>query len=204
MKKLKRQVTGGWVDESLPDRAIDLIRAVPGTDNSLIDAIGRRLGLYRGFRQFYDTEPQVAVLVRHLEYLASKSHELMKDIQSLPSNAEAIATELMFTSWAESFPQFEQRLTQDLVRFSALMNAVAVRMKPLLGRRGERPNTLEHSLLSDVAQMLQNTGCGMKRIEEAQKAVEILVAAGVGDLPGTPEKARRVIIAWRKAQDRCE
>ncbi|HHK4737788.1 TPA: hypothetical protein ACQTZZ_004196 [Pseudomonas aeruginosa] len=202
MKKFQRQISSGWVDETLTDRALEAIRSIPLSNDDLEQKIGERLGRYRLLRQFHDTEPQPSVLVRHLSDLASTSHELITGIMTLPPAARALATEILYATGKESFQKLSKQLTRDLVTFSAVMNSVSNRVKPSIGRKGEKPNTLEHSLLSDVAQLLQDFGCGLGRIEEAQKTVEILVAAGVSELPGTPEKARKAIIAWRKAQDK--
>lgn len=201
MKKLKPQHTGGFVDNSLSDRSLSLIQSVPGASDELVDKIARRVGRYRDFRAFRDTEPQVAVLIRHLAEISAKSDQLREDLKNLPPAADAIATEVMHFAWLEMFPDFDRQLSKDLLRLSALMRQVACRLAPQMNRRGDHPSTLEHELLSDVAQMLEDADGRMGRIAEAGKTAEILCAAGVHGLPATPEKARKAILAWRKALD---
>lgn len=198
MKKIAPQYTGGAVDESLTAEAERLIRLLPGDTNDIENKIRRLLGRYRDFRKFHDTEPQVSVTIDHLKGLAKQANKLKDGLKLIPDDAKAILSECMFDSWDITYFHYEQNLIQNLTRLQAALSFVAKDFEPLRGRPGAPPRSLEHSLLSDVAGLIELHSPNMLLTDAANYAADLLRASGVKNLPIEPAEARKVINSWRK------
>jgi len=163
----------------------------------LAEAIGQRLGRYRDFRRSEDTRPQVAVEIDHLQALGKAAFALHAEIGELPLAAEAFVWELIYGLGGDSYLSIRQ-LEQDLLRLGTVLNAAARQMEPYRNQRGRKTNSLEHSLLSDVAALLEeHVGDALGKGEIAAVASELLRDSRVSGLP-SGDKARKVILAWRK------
>ncbi|CJK79028.1 Uncharacterised protein [Streptococcus pneumoniae] len=199
MRRIERQYAGGAVDERVPDRCVELIRRLPGDPALIQHDLGVLLGRYRGWREFHDTAPQIGTTIDHLKAVAKQAEQLREAIGLIPPDAEANLALCMHKAWDMSFFELERSLEQSLVRLQVAANHVADDFKQYKNRKGEKPNTLEHGLLSDVASLLESqSGGALGKIEIAGLAAELIINAGVFGVPGTPKRARDAIIAWRK------
>lgn len=199
MKKIAPQYTGGAVDESLTAEAERLIRSLPGDTADLEEKIRRLLGRYRNFRKFYDTEPQVSVTIAHLNELAKQARNLREGLNLIPANAEAVISTSMWKAWDVSYFEYERSLKRDLTRLEVILQHAAKEFEPAKGRLGDKANSLEHALLSDVAGLLENqAGGSLGKLKLAGLAAEILISAKVHGVPGTQKRARDAINAWLK------
>lgn len=194
MKKISRQETGGWVDESLSEDAERFIASLPGSAELRL-FVSRELGRYRMFRQYNESAPQPAAVVEHLARIAALADELRTSLELIPPEIQAHAGDIALKAWGFDHYHLDERLQSDLIRLSALTRRVSTDV--ITGRRGERPNTLKQSLLSTVATEIERQG--VKKVEAAGIAAELLTLAGVHDLPATPEKARSAVRAYQKS-----
>lgn len=193
MKRISKQITGGWVDESLSEAAEQFIASLPGA-SELRQFVARELGRYRMFRLSHQTAPQPAEVVEHLARIAALADELRAGLELIPPEMMAHAKGLASNAWGVDHYRFDEKLRSDLMRLSALTRRASKDV--ITGRSGERPNTLKRSLLSAVAGEIERLGFG--KVEAAGMAAELLTLAGVHDLPATPEKARAAVRAHQK------
>lgn len=199
MKKIERQYTGGVVDESLSERCASLIRQLPGDTAALEEQIGVLLGRYRSWRQFHDTAPQVGVTIEHLRSVAKQAEQLRKSLELIPPDAEAELSLRVYKAWEMSFFDMERALVQGLTRMQVVATQVANGFEPYKGRPGGKRHSLQHELLSDVSELLEQHAEITLTLEQiAGLTVEILNTAGVRDLPITSKRTRDTINSWRK------
>ncbi|HUE93176.1 hypothetical protein [Pseudomonas sp.] len=197
MKKLVPQRSGGYVDNQLTAKTTDTIRRLGGNFELLIERISYRIGVYRDFRRAADTEPQVGVAVEHLQALGKTAWGLYKDIDQLPMHADALVWEEIRQAGGDAYLSLQQ-LQQGLVRLGAVLNSVAGQLTPYENKPGRKSSSLEHSLLSEVAAMIEDhVGNAIGKVEIAGLAAELLRESGVHGLPGK-DKARKAVLAWRR------
>lgn len=199
MKKLKKQYSGGWVDESVSDRTRAMILAMPGGSEDLIEEFARLIGRFRSWRELRESEPQPEVVIQHLQKTKDLVCELQDCMDRMPLMVQAYGNDIG-RCWNEGYVGMERALLDNLIKFQVLLPAIAKRFQPQRGHRGERPKTLERLLLADVDQLFERSGCDLGVIERAQRVFQILNDAGVHGLPSDGAKARKVILAVRKAQ----
>jgi hypothetical protein len=193
-KKISRQYTGGWVDGTISDGALNLIKKELGNCDEFKAKLSVELGRYRDWKKFSDTAPSVSESINHLKKISNQSTELIESLNLIPSEATAIFEARLFQSSQEPFLYAEQRLKADLTMLKVLSNAVSKDLEALKGRRGVKSNSLEHSLLVKTTGLVEEYGAKtLNKTTTAWLAAQILIAAGISEMPGTPEKARAVV-----------
>lgn len=199
MRKLKRQYTGGVVDESLPEQCSSIIRQLPGDTTFIEEQIGVLLGRYRSWQAFHDTAPQIGVTIEHLRSVAKQAEQLRKSLDLIPPDAEAELSLRAVKAWGMSFFTMERELAQGLTRLQVAAMHVAEGFNPYKNKKGEKAHGLKHALLADVSELLEkHAGNKLGVIQAAGLSVKILNAAGVRGLPVNDERARDTIRTWRK------
>lgn len=197
MKKFAPQYNGGCADNQLTAKTTETIRSFGGNSGLLIEGIAYRIGVYRDFRRVADTEPQIGVAIEHLQAIGNTSWGLYNDIGQLPMHAEALVWEEIRQAGGDAYLSLHQ-LQQDLLRLGAILTTVAGQLTTYENRPGRKSSSLEHSLLSEVAAMIEDhVGAAIGKVEVAGLAAELLRESGVHGLPGK-DKARKAVLAWRR------
>lgn len=188
-KKIRRQITSAWVDETLSVKAIKVIHQVVGCNPKLESQIGELLGDYRLTAAYRDTQPTLDESKQHMEKTVRAIDELIGYMELMPEycNASIAAKNLDIGG--------NHELENDIKTYRVACRAVLADLERTRSRKGERPKKLEHRLLSGVDSILETYVSGAE--ERAGKASEILRAAGIKQMPVDNKKARAAILAYR-------
>lgn len=186
-----KQVTSGWVDETLTQDALDLIHTLPGAD-TIESRLRRLLGRYRANIEMRNTAPQNAAAKNHMARLAKHAQAVIDCLDVLPARERALLQMHVFRATGAGFP-FRQ-FGNDLILLSGVSERIAKDI-PAKGA-GEKPKILEKMLLSDTAALIEEYCPGTGITEAVNTARRILYDAGVRHhLPAKPVQA---VAAWRK------
>lgn len=177
-KRISKQWTGGTTDESIPGRALDLIDELPCDKDLIIPALSRSLGRYRNFKKFSDTEPAPDTAHAHLRTTSKNIQELLETIRLIPAPEEAIMEWRMHHAWGINYLEFKNDLDEKLTKLMVLLDVISQQPKRKSTRQGGRSD-LEHSLLTDIAILIEENCPSLGKIEAANRAASILIEAGV-------------------------
>ncbi|MCQ4258844.1 hypothetical protein [Stutzerimonas stutzeri] len=193
MKKMKPQQTGGGVDESLPERCVALIQQLPGDTKEVERLIGIRVGQYRSDWKFHKTMATKAQTIKHLHSIADQAQRLNESIKLNPENARAKLKDVYRLSpWRTSYNDMEYELGIWLTRLHVATTEVAKEFESYRGKSGGQLKNLERWLLSDVSELLQNhSNHQLTEKEIVDLAANIIIAAGIANVPATEEAAHR-------------
>ncbi|MQX53927.1 hypothetical protein [Alcanivorax sediminis] len=197
-RKIPKQHTGGWVDESISPRAKKKILGLPHGEE-LLCQIQRLLGEYRDWSSYRDTAPTKEETLKHSEKTQKLVADLLTHLGMTPEPVKAYISEDLYLTGKGYFEGFVYPIEQQLQTYLLLLKRSQRRVEQWPSNKGRRPSNLEHILLSNVAGLLEGTG--MKVTEAAAQAAEILQAAGVSSLPGPddPKEARKAVRAIRES-----
>lgn len=200
IKPYKAEATGGAVDERLPPRTRDLLESLPNGE-AIAEEAAILLGRFRLFAAARDTQNSPATLRNHLAKMAKDAAALSAKIDEMPESFRAVAKDYAHNAgWKPGLFELEQRMRQDLLRYSTLCKRVADDAKSW-ARNGKTRN-LEHCLLADLADFIEeHTDSGAEYA--AAYAAEALRFAGIsvpGGLSGDDghKVARRAVLKARR------
>lgn len=186
---IKKQHTGGVVDDSLLESTRLKIRELGGPCD-LEERISRELGRYRDYAKFRDTEPTAAQTLKHLDGTVALANKLLQHIDLMP----AIVDGLLYEKLQRANIAFN--IEDELYRCVALYGGIAAELKTCERRKGEKPKTIEISLLSDVAALIEKIP-GITVTKAAEYAAEILTLERVPYLArskrSAPGAAREIV-----------
>lgn len=197
---IKKQYTGGVIDDSLRDRTKAKISALNGSED-LENCIAKALGDYRFRRQTRETEPAHAEIIKHLKDTVSLIEKLREKIDLMPPVVNSIFWETLYRSKGVESTWLPENLEENLITYQVLCEKVARENRNNGGKRGEKTKDLEHGLLSDIAFMIEKIdGIGLEKA--ADYAAEILISEGVQNIPNWEKKrgsaAREKVNDYRK------
>lgn len=170
--------TGGFVDESVPDAARELIQ-LRATDfgSDFLDWFPARLGRYRAFCELHDlpTVTQELALVREAQrYLL----ETRQRLENLPPTADAYINE---ATWRRHDRLFHCGVLDDFESLSreidTLLAIAEQKLDQLPKKAGRKAKTNRDELLADVSGRLASNG--LSKRAAAELAAELLTASGV-------------------------
>lgn len=198
--KIKKQISGGAVDESLLERSRKKIADLGGPEN-LSSCIAKLLGRYRAMRDYRDTAPTTSETVKHLNDTAAIIEKLKANIDLMPEIVEGNMWELLYRTRAKVGTNLTNILVENLTYYQLLCKKLEKEFKKAGSRKGEKPKLLEHELLSDVALMIEKID-GIGKAQAADYAAEILISEGVQNIPNWEKTrgsaARDAVVAYRK------
>ncbi len=192
--RLPKQVSGGALDDRIPEPAVKLIQELEGETEEIADRIGNEIGWYRLMKQSQATAPQVAELLNHLGRMHEASRFLHDSIRDMPLELGARMRDKIYSMGGDEFLSLDS-LNRQLIVFNALTNYAAKEITPYRGRTGDKKNGHEHQLLSHVAEILEHRYPQMKLEEAAGTAAAIV--SNVCVVPTEPKKARAAIRKFR-------
>jgi len=194
-KKILKQVTGGWVDESINPAALKILKNL-SVDVATTERIGELIGEYRLTNAARETAPTPYESIRHLKQTQALISDLLAKLELMPEDFKALSTVDMLKVTGEVYEQFEARMTTDLMRYRATCARAIEQMKAWPSTKGETPKFLEHKLLSAVAELLEPCSGGLE--DAADNASRVLRGAGLKYLPVDKKKARAAILAYKR------
>jgi hypothetical protein len=184
--------SGGPIDESISRHAIKIISELGGETDELKAQIGKLLGRFRGYKKFEDDEPPFHEAKEYAVYVSSLCEKVRKALDHMPSHVEALVDECSYYSRGHFF--YKEGLDTELMRLNNYMDFFLRDTKDLKISKGEKKKTSEHTLLFNVAKLIENyLGPNAKKIETADKAGDILVTCGIHHLPDSREKRRLIV-----------
>lgn len=193
-KPIAKQYTGGAIDKSLAPRALKLIKQLPDAEG-LAQEIGERVGDYRFWKKAQSTVPADGLIVMHVEKTARSINTLRAQLDLMPEEIRALMSETLLRARGEVYETLAERLDETLLRYQSAASAALSTIQPGRVAPGKKEAHLEHAILSDVAALLEKR---IKSLETAAgNAAEILIFAGIPNLPGTAKKARAAVLAYR-------
>lgn len=198
-RKMQPQVTGGWVDGSLPAHVerylIDHVKAP-----ALLPRIRELVGNYRQWRDYRDTDPAKAEVIAHAEKTKKLIGQLKDHLALMPEAAKAYMTDDLMRLRGDYYEKAARNLTAELDLLNLLSSRAGGKVEAWQESNGRKRKTLEHALLSDIAALFEAEG--MPVIEAADHAREVLVSSGVHNVPDDARKARAAIRAVRSREPR--
>jgi hypothetical protein len=194
-RKMPTQYAGGQVDETLKARTVKMLVGLPLRDE-MISQLKIILGRYRSLKRSRDTEPSKAEEIGHTEKTLQLITELQEHLNQTP---ESIKAQIGLYEWRlsrEIESQAFGRLHRELNDLRVFAGRAVSDAKQWNTKTGERPKHEERDLLSQVSSLIEFRG--LKKIDSADLALQILRSEEGAIVPADPEKAREAILAARK------
>jgi hypothetical protein len=195
-RKMEKQETAGWIDVSLPANVEREIIGLPEGQALRVD-IGDLVGRYRALARSRDEAPAKAEAIDHAQRTSRLIDDLKEQLNLTPAMTKALISEDLFRYNAKPYSKVENTLNSELGVLKLLFAEAAKRMEAEESTAGRKDSRLEHTLLSDVSALLEKRGVPL--LQSAEISADLLRRSGVV-VPTDPAKARRQIVAIRKAQ----
>lgn len=198
-RKMQPQVTGGWVDGSLPAHVERyLINDVKAP--ALLPRIRELVGNYRQWRDYRDTDPAKAEVIAHAEKTKKLIGQLKDHLDLMPEAAKAYMTDDLMRLRGDYYEKAACNLTAELDLLNLLSSRAVGKVEAWPERNGRKRQTLEHALLSDIAALFEADG--MPVIEAAHHARTVLADSGFEKIPEDGQTARAAILKIRSRERR--
>lgn len=188
-RKIKKQITDGWADESLSPRALKLINELSDYDDPTLHVrIGKLVGDFRLKQENRDTASPPEVSKEHVAKTGRAVTYLLAQLELMPEDFKSLASVKFLEHRREDYEQTCYRMESDLKLYIEICSD-AVETMDNWKNRGERKKSFERNLLAGVAALLKPYSD--TSAEAAKNASEVLRAAGIKRMPVDKKVAAR-------------
>src|SRR5690606_38338849 len=148
-----RYLTGGVVDNKVPDLAVKLLAEHGVADIEFLEWLGDTLGAYR---MFAIQHPGMKDQIKDIRKLAALMSQVRQGLgpNALPPECRAICDEVSWNVYGELFFDREQRLRHDLLKAAAMLEHSAKVMASRTRRGRRKTSVLRNRLLDGVVARL--------------------------------------------------
>lgn len=191
MSKRREPFRGAWINETLTDRALKVLHALPGYSPVLESRIGKLLGDYRFDREYRDSIEPTSERRDRLMDIANYAEKLSEAIKDLPSDLQQVICLRIDEATDGRGPTLltDTARELDVLAFISRWGTKELHQASP-DKRGRKSNRLEYKLLSDVAALLEELP-GMGLVEAANQAREILLRCGIQTSRDNPRRTVR-------------